>query len=625
MSFFKDCINEIMAEADFGVNVKGDLTIDDIKSGEKLFHRPSDAHGSDPLAVVKSLMRYGFSREYTGDNGGNMYGPGVYNVYSLGSSLHKASGYGRIIVQSYLLGGYQNFLIFNEDMAKKVYGSEYRIEDQIRRLMPPKMANKVLKRFDGQLYMNDDDNCDRIKTAQIAVSITSFLGSEIASTKIRGIIYSGGHDGNCAFVRNFSDVVPYSYSTDNGNTWTVGITDELIWRAGHNTDVDANLKHAVDDSGKQMFSNVAKRSINGFVIVYKGDKANYFDVAKNDLISDVWFDYAGNFDENGEAAVLYNGRQYTLQRYEDNFIVIDEEMGPFCYIADLPEQCEATVMSEGTMKATMTMVLNQLLNEHRNYVNQMQTAENIIRRQWESPDDFWYVKVEQRFKDFKSFNRRHGGGYAKYWKRVDGGTDSTHRENHVGWAKICGATVEDAVDSLKNITIHLNPWAAKEMGMKLVDSTGSMEGLIAVCNKFYARAYMTINKRSLSEVQARVDIDKQEGKFGHRAFNHRAGQSKSGNDGTIDWDAKRPWTLIDCDIDDAKAQAELEQFLADHGITPVEAYESHDGKHYVFDKQDVSGLNFSQFFHYDTNNRPGDPPILAKKDANMMLYSPCGI
>ena len=124
------------------------------------------------------------------------------------------------------------------------------------------------------------------------------LKSKISQTKVRGIIYSGNHDGECAFVRNFSDVIPFYYSKDNGKTWIEGITDNLIWRAGHNTDVDATLRHSVDDKGKKHFSDTADRSINGFVIVYKGKQANYFEVATNKLISNTWFDYAGNFDED---------------------------------------------------------------------------------------------------------------------------------------------------------------------------------------------------------------------------------------------------------------------------------------------------------------------------------------
>ena len=89
-----------MDNINFGTNVKGDLTKNDIKSGVPLYHRPKDSKTGDALAIINSLMKYGFSREYTGDNGGNMYGPGVYNVYTLRSSNESARGYGRFIVKS---------------------------------------------------------------------------------------------------------------------------------------------------------------------------------------------------------------------------------------------------------------------------------------------------------------------------------------------------------------------------------------------------------------------------------------------------------------------------------------------------------------------------------------------
>ena len=349
---FKNIVNSLLNESieesneDFGVNVKGDLTIEDIKKGTPVFHRPKDSDGDDPLKVIKSLMEHGFSREYTGDNGGNMYGPGVYNVYSLRSSNDRARGYGHYIVQSYVLGGFKNFLIFNIDMAKEIYGNNWHIAKQVEMLMPPKLAYSIIKRFNlwakddngHSIYMNTNATSYHKKTSSIAVQITDALGENIKKTKIRGIIYSGGHDGNCCFVRNFLDVIPYSYSTDNGKTWTVGITENLIWKAGHSTDVEANLKYRTDDNGRRMFSDVSDKSINGYVIVYDNNKANYFEVATNQLISDVWFDFASNF-ENGEAEVIYNGKKYKISKYEDgNYIVNDMDGFPICYLNDLPNQ-----------------------------------------------------------------------------------------------------------------------------------------------------------------------------------------------------------------------------------------------------------------------------------------------
>lgn len=362
-------INEALTNQDrLSLHVKGDLSVDDIEQGVPLYHRPSNSNTGDKYETIKSLMKTGFSREYTGSNGGNMYGPGVYNVYTLRSSNEKAKGYGSFIVRSYLLGGFKDFLIFNINMAKDVYGSDWEIDKQIKKLMPEKLAKEVLSRFGalnarpdtsdglyriGRIYMNDNSSLS-IKTSSIAVHITDFLGSRIAQTKIRGIIYSGGHDGECAFVRNFSEVIPHSYSEDNGKTWKKGITDELVWRAGHDTDVFATLK------GSGLFDDVADRSINGFVIVKKGGKYNYFNVAENDIISKVWFDRAFNFDENGIAEVQY-GNNFLKIQYDDideEYIVLDKMGEGVCYLNSLPEYINR-LQKESYVRNIVDNILNE--------------------------------------------------------------------------------------------------------------------------------------------------------------------------------------------------------------------------------------------------------------------------
>ena len=366
-------INEALTNQDrLSLHVKGDLSVDDIEQGVPLYHRPSNSNTGDKYETIKSLMKTGFSREYTGSNGGNMYGPGVYNVYTLRSSNEKARGYGSFIVRSYLLGGFKDFLIFNINMAKDVYGSDWEIDKQIKKLMPEKLAREVLSRFGalnarpdtsdglyriGRIYMNDNSSLS-IKTSSIAVYITDFLGSRIAQTKIRGIIYSGGHDGECAFVRNFSEVIPHSYSEDNGKTWKKGITDELVWRAGHDTDVFATLK------GSGLFDDVADRSINGFVIVKKGGKYNYFNVAENDIISKVWFDRAFNFDENGIAEVQY-GNNFLKIQYDDideEYIVLDKMGEGVCYLNSLPEY-----INRLQKESYVRNIVNNILNEAKQF------------------------------------------------------------------------------------------------------------------------------------------------------------------------------------------------------------------------------------------------------------------
>ena len=82
---------------------------------DKVYHV---AHKKD----IESLFEYGFDREYTNSNAGNAYGPGVYSTYSLRSSQKNMTHglYGGVILELVIKDGFNNFLIFDEDIAKKI-------------------------------------------------------------------------------------------------------------------------------------------------------------------------------------------------------------------------------------------------------------------------------------------------------------------------------------------------------------------------------------------------------------------------------------------------------------------------------------------------------------------------
>lgn len=311
---YESIMGVLSEDDDFGINIKGDLTIDDITSGVPLFHRPSDNPG-----VLKSLFKYGFSREYTSTNGGNMYGAGVYTVYSLKSSQVSAIGYGSVIMKVYLLGGYKEFLIFNSNIAKRVYGDRWHITQQIEDLLPEHLAKKILSRT--HLHMDG-------LSSHSAYQVAKILGKEINSTKIRGFVFTGGHDGDVCFIRDFSAVIPYAYSKDNGQTWKVGITDELIRRASISVDTNFKYKDRKNDKNENMFDNVSDRAINGFVMVHKTNKVNFINVKTDKLISDTWFDFATNFDEDGFAEVELNGKTIYLYNENGTVYIADEDGFP---------------------------------------------------------------------------------------------------------------------------------------------------------------------------------------------------------------------------------------------------------------------------------------------------------
>ena len=266
---------------------------------------------------------------------------------------------------------------------------------------------------------------------------------------------------------------------------------------------------------------------------------------------------------------------------------------------------------------------------HLKKVDNITSMVNFVAKRWSSPNDVWWIKIEQRLKDFKKFNKRRGKR-EKEWKR-ENGPDGTSRENHVGYVIVRGNTKEDAINSILNAVVHLNPWAASYMDdVNEMYSNGRGEAIIQACNFFFARAYITINSREMDATIDRARQDKKIGLFKGREFHHRVGQARTGIDKSgTNWGKKRPLGLVDCDVDNAQAQAWLENYFAQKGVTIEEKRQSHDGMHYIIsiddgNKCDWKYINRYMEQNYNCPNRPGDPPVLFKPDANIMLYSNVG-
>ena len=259
-----------------------------------------------------------------------------------------------------------------------------------------------------------------------------------------------------------------------------------------------------------------------------------------------------------------------------------------------------------------------VLNEHEALVENFGDAEKLVDMQWTSPDDFWYVLITQRKKDYISFNKR-AGANSIWWKQANN-VDGSYRENFAGYGIVSGNTKDEAIQSLRNITIFLHPWAEKILGSKTIQSSGNFEAVKTVCDKLYARSYITINKRSSNWLNSRIKNRIARGVL--RAFEKEAGRL---HDNPRD-EQYYPWVMIDMDIDNKQAWQEMDQYLASKGFNPSIVHKSHDGMHYFFNSPDIANamLSFLQFDKYTTKNRRGDPSILIKRDAKMMLYSPCG-
>ena len=278
-----------------------------------------------------------------------------------------------------------------------------------------------------------------------------------------------------------------------------------------------------------------------------------------------------------------------------------------------------------SFKQIVAESVRQVLREHVDEVYQLQTAENLIRKQWESPDDFWYVFVTQRRKDnLNNFHKNHFGD-----------ASARFSANYIAYGIVSGNTVEEAIESLRHIKMIVNPSYQKMVSnhgraVKEIESPRDISAVILLCNRFNARCYMAINKRSRTTTNAYADSLKQRGLEKGREFQFAAGRQMINDDPHVKWTQVRPWGLIDCDIDDKGAQAELEKYLKDNNIDYEDKYESHDGMHYLFSNRDAQKLKYDFFdkkyraLNGGIPRRNSDPMVMFKGDANMILYSATG-
>lgn len=594
---------------------------------------------------LESLFKYGYNRAFTGTKGGNMYGPGVYCTFNLKDSIHNVKTkpeYGNCIVQMRLIGGFNGFIIFDENLAKQTYGQNWRIKDQLINVAG----------FDQRKAQETEYACSRqsdlyhVRTAPAAHYIwTSFRHDLFKSHGVKGLIYKGNRDGHCALPYDFSAVIPYGVSFDQGRTFKRKFNQNLYNFLKDHTDVEFRF------GGK--FKEVSQ-SVRGFTLVKNNNgKYNIIQNETNKEISNVWFDEIDGqiHAETGIFGFTYNNIHFYGSIFSpDNNVVgcildpFDKE--PYCYFSDLKDLV-ADIKNKGysdfedyyqneeddDMNETKNIVKQLIENAIREYLNEehLKVVDNIdeiidlIGQYWTSPDDMWWINIDSRKKDFRNFNKReHNKRNQKWFSRVNH-TDGTHRENHVGYVLVRGRTKEACQNSLRNCVVHLNPWAADMCGTDTVYSNGHAEALKIVCNRFFARSYITINKRSIKKIIRISRLDKTKGLFKGREFHHRAGQIKSGVDASgVDWGKEYPLGLIDCDIDIPEAHKELENYLAQNNVQIIKKRQSHDGMHYIVPIEDVQGLDFSFMDKYATNNRPGDPNVLFKPDAKIPVYSAIG-
>lgn len=140
---------------------------------------------------------------------GAMYGPGVYATYDLKSQLNDRMSrlYGNYVVKSKV--NLEKFLIFDRDVARRVYPNSPTIEEQLVRVF---RERRPLKQFissteDFDPIFNHDFDFDSYFTSDIAHAFVRKSVSWLVRNT-RGIVFTGRHDGRVVVAYDHRAMLP---------------------------------------------------------------------------------------------------------------------------------------------------------------------------------------------------------------------------------------------------------------------------------------------------------------------------------------------------------------------------------------------------------------------------------
>jgi hypothetical protein len=158
---------------------------------------------------------------------GDRYGVGFYSNYNIKSSLdnmsYKTHFYGKIILKA-KIESLSDFLILDYKVAKILYGRNYSIIKQLKRIDLDFLNNNEKLIYDFHR---------KLEAQYIEESISSEVAYELKDlTKVKGFIFTTDNDGNVLFVRKnyINELVSFkSFSIDNGRKWlNIDLLDTFI-------------------------------------------------------------------------------------------------------------------------------------------------------------------------------------------------------------------------------------------------------------------------------------------------------------------------------------------------------------------------------------------------------------
>lgn len=144
-----------------------------------------------------------------GKGKGAMYGKGLYSVYDLAGTQTEKGFYGNYIYK--LAINLHGYLCFDMDVATKVYGKPLTVVEQMELLGIDKGLIKSAREIFDKT--RPDGRFERF-TAAYANPI-----SHLVRGLVKGLVFTGSHDGKVAVIYDASTVTPVAYRTVRAKLW----------------------------------------------------------------------------------------------------------------------------------------------------------------------------------------------------------------------------------------------------------------------------------------------------------------------------------------------------------------------------------------------------------------------
>jgi hypothetical protein len=228
------------------------------------------------------------------------------------------------------------FLIFQYDVAKKIYKGNYTIKDQLRKILGKVPKDKFIDEIDNKLneaYLNGKE----IFTGEFAQPFSQIYKNTIIP-KLKGLVYRGERDGYCLVAYDPKNIEPLQWSNDDGENWNNIYTKDyadFVYKRKKGTGFKYDL-----ESGLPIDEIIGKYGYDKFAkFLYKLSSAGIADLLrysknsdelarmiidiKGDTLDSDGIEYLLNYSKNPDelAMKIINVKGNTLVSYDIGYLL----------------------------------------------------------------------------------------------------------------------------------------------------------------------------------------------------------------------------------------------------------------------------------------------------------------